>query len=136
MKVKTFLATIACVLAGGLSLANNAMAVTCPAGTIRAGQTVPTYAECNVEEVTGDDALVPTVTRILNVIVGIVGVVAVAMIIIGGVFFATSQGETAKTTRARNTILYGVVGLVIALLAFAIVNFVLTAIFPATPAGP
>ena len=51
------------------------------------------------------------------------------MIVMGGISFATSQGDTAKVAKARNTILYGVVGLVVALLAFAIVNFVLNSIF-------
>ena len=51
------------------------------------------------------------------------------MIVMGGISFATSQGDASKTTKARNTILYGVVGLVVALLAFAIVNFVLGAVF-------
>ncbi len=129
MRVKNFLATVACVLAGGLTLANNAMAanVTCPAGSPRPD--APTLAECSLPADADGDELMTTVNTILNVIVGIVGVVAVAVIIIGGILFATSTGETAKTTRARNTILYGVVGLVVSLLAFAIVNFVLTAIF-------
>ena len=75
--------------------------------------------------------LMSILTIIINVIVGVVGFVAVVMIIIGGISFATSQGDTARTTKARNTILYGVVGLVVALLAFAIVNFVLSSVFNA-----
>lgn len=51
------------------------------------------------------------------------------------VLFVTSTGEASKTTRARNTILYGVVGLVISLLAFAIVNFVLGSVFKVGGAG-
>ena len=66
---------------------------------------------------------------IINVIVGLVGIISVAVIVIGGISFATSQGDTAKTTKAKNTVLYGVVGLVVALLAFAIVNFVLQSVF-------
>lgn len=73
--------------------------------------------------------LMGTLTTIINVVVGMVGFVAVAMIVMGGISFATSQGDASKTTKARNTILYGVVGLVVALLAFAIVNFVLGAVF-------
>ncbi len=66
---------------------------------------------------------------IINVVVGVVSVIAVAVIVVGAILFVTSTGEAAKTTRARNTIIYGVVGLVISLLAFAIVNFVTKAIF-------
>ena len=76
-----------------------------------------------------NDNLMSTLTTIINVVVGVVGFVAVAMIVMGGISFATSQGDASKTTKARNTILYGVVGLVVALLAFAIVNFVLGAVF-------
>lgn len=73
--------------------------------------------------------LTTTINTIINVIIGVVGFVAVVMMIVGGISFITSQGDSAKVTKARNTILYGVVGLVVALLAFAIVNFVLGSVF-------
>lgn len=73
--------------------------------------------------------LMGTINTVINVIIGIIGMLAVIMIIVGGINFVLSQGDTAKVTKARNTILYGVVGLVVALLAFAIVNFVLTNVF-------
>ncbi len=69
--------------------------------------------------------LLGTVQTIINVVIGLVGVIAVVVMIIGGINFITSQGDTNKVTKARNTILYGVVGLIVALLAFAIVNFVM-----------
>ncbi len=75
--------------------------------------------------------LMNVLTIIINVVVGVVGFIAVAMIVMGGISFATSQGDSSKVAKARNTILYGVVGLVVALLAFAIVNFVLKSIFNA-----
>lgn len=73
--------------------------------------------------------LMKTINTAVNVVIGIIGMLAVVMIIMGGISFVTSQGDTAKVTKARNTILYGVVGLVVALLAFAIVNFVLSSVF-------
>lgn len=73
--------------------------------------------------------MMKTLNTVLNVIVGLVGFVAVAVMILGGISFATSQGDTAKTARAKNMIIFGLVGLIIALLAFAIVNFVLTNVF-------
>ena len=75
------------------------------------------------------DNLMGTLTTVINVILAVVGFIAVIMIIIGGISFITSQGDSSKVTKARNTILYGVVGLVVALLAFAIVNFVLKGVF-------
>lgn len=73
--------------------------------------------------------LMTTIKRVINTVIGIIGMLAVIMIIMGGINFVTSQGDTAKVAKARNTILYGVVGLVVALLAFAIVNFVLSNVF-------
>ena len=66
---------------------------------------------------------------IINVILSVLGIVTVIMIILGGVQYTTSAGDPAKVTKAKNTIMYGVIGLVIALLAFAIVNFVLANVF-------
>ncbi len=74
-------------------------------------------------------SLMSTLSVIINVALGVIGFVAVVMIIFGGVQYTTSSGDAAKVTKAKNTILYGIVGLVIALLAFAIVNFILSNIF-------
>ena len=72
---------------------------------------------------------VNTIVRtIINVIVYIVGLLAVIMIIYGGILYTTSAGDPGKVKKAKDTILYGIVGLVIAVLAFAIVNFILGSI--------
>lgn len=54
------------------------------------------------------------------------GVVAVIMIIIGAFRYVTSSGNSGAITSAKNTILYAVVGLIVALLAYAIVQYVTT----------
>lgn len=54
-----------------------------------------------------------------------IGIIAVIMIIIGGIKYVTSNGDAGQVTSAKNTVLYSVVGLVVALLAYAIVNFVI-----------
>ena len=64
----------------------------------------------------------------LNAVYVVIGIVAVIMIIIGGVNYATSQGDPTKIKKAKDTILYGIVGLVIVLMAFAITAFVLGAL--------
>lgn len=63
---------------------------------------------------------------ILNAVYVVIGMVAVIMIILGGVSYATSQGDAAKVKKGKDTILYGIIGLIVVLLAFAITNFVLT----------
>ena len=68
------------------------------------------------------------ITLIINAIIFIIGIVAVVMIILGGISYATSQGDPGKVKKGKDTILYGIIGLIVALLAFAIVNFVLGAL--------
>lgn len=67
-------------------------------------------------------------TNITNTILYIIGIIAIIMLIFGGIRYVTSGGDSKKVTDAKNTILYAIVGLVVALLAFAIVNFVLNAL--------
>ena len=86
-------------------------------------------AQCNVIPDEDGKDVMSTVATVINVIVGVVGIVSVAMIVLGGISYATSQGDAAKAKKAQNTIIYSVVGLLISLLAFAIVNFVLTSVF-------
>lgn len=71
------------------------------------------------------DQLPEVIQGILNAIILILGIVAVVFIIIGGVKYMTSTGNSEKTKEARNTILYAVIGLIVCVLAFAIVNFVI-----------
>ena len=80
-----------------------------------AGNTLP-------ENLTGGGGIV---TVIINTLLSIVGVVAVIMIIVGGFRMVVSGGNEKAVADARNTILYAVIGLIVAVLAFAIVNFVL-----------
>lgn len=64
-------------------------------------------------------------TTITNVLLYIVGAISVIMIIIGGIRYIVSGGNSNNVTEAKNTILYAVVGIVIAVLGYAIVNFVI-----------
>ena len=51
------------------------------------------------------------------------------MIIVAGFQMTTSAGDAAKVAKAKNTMLYAIIGLIITLLAYAIVNFVLKSAF-------
>ena len=75
-----------------------------------------------------EDDLQKKIKNILNTVFVFVGIIAVVMIIIGGVKYMTSMGDPGKVQSAKNTILYSVIGLIVAVSAFAIVNFVLGAI--------
>ena len=62
---------------------------------------------------------------ILNSVYIIIGITAVVFIIIGGIGYMTSQGDSAKLTKSKHTIMYSLIGLVVTILAFAITSFIL-----------
>jgi hypothetical protein len=66
--------------------------------------------------------------NIANILIFLVGAIAVLVLILGGLTYVTSTGDAARIKRAKDTILYGVVGIVVAILAYAIVNFVIGAL--------
>ncbi len=63
---------------------------------------------------------------VINIFSLIVGVVSVIMIIIGGLKYITSGGDSGNITGAKNTILYAIIGLVVVALAQVVVRFVLS----------
>jgi glucose uptake protein GlcU len=60
----------------------------------------------------------------LNIAYFLLGVIAVIVIIVGGITYAGSNGNSANVTKAKNMLLYAVVGLVVVIGAYAITNFV------------
>jgi quinol-cytochrome oxidoreductase complex cytochrome b subunit len=73
------------------------------------------------------DTLIKTT---VNTLLFVVGVASVIVIIIGGIMYTTSAGDASSVTKAKNTILYAIIGLVVAFLAFAIVNWVVGVFSP------
>jgi len=69
--------------------------------------------------------LTAQVQLIINLLIGLIAVSAVIMLIIGGFRYVFSQGNDTATKGAKDTILYAIIGIVISILAFAIVNFVI-----------
>ena len=76
-------------------------------------------------ELIGDNGVF---SRITNIALLAIGVISVIMLIYGGLRYILSGGDSKKVTDAKNTILYAIIGLIISLLAYAIVNFVLTSV--------
>jgi hypothetical protein len=70
----------------------------------------------------GDTGIFRTIT---NVLLFIIGAISVIMLIIGGIRYVVSGGDSGAVTAAKNTILYAVIGIIVALLAYALVNFVI-----------
>ncbi len=75
-----------------------------------------------------EDQLMTTVGNVLNAIYGIIAIIAVIMIVIAGIKYSTSQGDPGKVQGAKNTIMYAIIGLIITISAFAITNFILSAL--------
>ncbi len=74
---------------------------------------------------TGTTTELPTaIINILNGVLGVLAAVAVVVIVIGGINYMTSAGDAAKVKKAKDTILYAVIGLIVCALAAVIVNFV------------
>ena len=66
------------------------------------------------------------VQYVVGIIVGLTGTVALVFIIIGGIHYMTATGDANKLKKAKDTILYAVIGLVISGLAFAITNWIIS----------
>lgn len=69
-------------------------------------------------------------STISSVLLFIVGAIAVIMIVIGGLRYVISGGDASQVQAAKNTILYALVGIIIAILAYAAVNFVINSFTP------
>lgn len=67
------------------------------------------------------------INTIVNTLLYILGAIAVIMIIVGGIMYVTSGGDAGNVKKAKDTILYSVIGLIVAILAFTIINFVVAA---------
>lgn len=75
---------------------------------------------------TGASGLNTLLVKVVNIFSAVVGVIAVLMIIFGGLKYITSGGDSSNVSTAKNTIIYAIVGLVIVALAQIIVRFVLS----------
>lgn len=105
---------------------------------------LPTFADsgsnanavCNGVNVTGgggcgagdkgaSDSINSVIKTVVNILSWVVGIAAVIMVIIGGLLYVISSGDATKAAKARNTIIYALVGLVVVALAQVIVRFVI-----------
>lgn len=111
-----------------LALITGFMAVALPVGvgasdaTDQACKLDPTSALCKDKDKNNVPKFIKT---LVNVLLFVLGAVSVIVIIFAGIFYTTSIGDSALVTKAKNTLLYAVVGLIVALMSYAIVNFVL-----------
>ena len=69
---------------------------------------------------------------IANVLIFLVGAIAVIYLIIGGLRYVTSGGDPKAVSAAKDTILYAIIGIVVAVIAYALVTFVISSLSRAT----
>ena len=121
------------ILAGSMMLALFASAFVMPVsvyaadieGNLCAGVNLKVGDKtCDASE--ADEKVNSLITDIINIFSLVVGVIAVIMIIIGGLKYIMSSGDSNNITSAKNTILYAIIGLVIVAMSQFIVRFVLT----------
>ncbi len=86
-----------------------------------AGQVKVKPSDINIPDVSAISVL----GGVLDGIYFIVGAVAVVIIILAGFSFASAAYDPAKIAKAKNAILYSVVGLIIVIIAFAITQFII-----------
>lgn len=80
----------------------------------------------------GDRPLTETIASIINTILGLLGIVAVVLILYAGFLWMTAAGNDEKITQAKKIMQAGIIGLVIIFSAYAIARFVLERIITAT----
>lgn len=107
---------------GGTGAASGSRAGVCEGIAMATGQGCD-----DATAASGVNNIIGTVVNVLSIAVGII---AVIMIIIGGLKYITSSGDSNNVTSAKNTILYAVVGLVIVAIAQFIVRFVVSKAAP------
>lgn len=124
-KSKIIFSTIAAIL--GLSLfgtvSNTQAEDICSQNPKNYPATVWEAAGCNNDT---NNALPSFIVNILNGIIAVSGLIAVIYVVIGGINYMTSAGDSAKLQKAKSTILYACIGIIIAVLSFAIVNFTIS----------
>ena len=89
---------------------------------VKKGIKTATTADMENKSIAGEGGLI---SILINFLLWTVGILSVVMIIFSGFRYITSAGDASKTKSAQSTLTYSVVGLIVAILAYAIVNMVI-----------
>jgi hypothetical protein len=129
-KLKRIALTLAAVFALGVPtlvpVAVHAQQALDIKGSLNCGADVEVDKTGCAPSTTAGTGLSDLIKKIINIFSVIVGVIAVVMIIVGGLKYITSGGDSSNVSGAKNTIIYAIVGLIIVALAQFIVHFVLS----------
>ncbi len=73
----------------------------------------------------GDNAVLDTISKVIDIMSYVAGILAVIMVIYGGFLYVTSAGEPQKAATGRQTIIYSLIGIVVVVVARQLILFVL-----------
>lgn len=118
--------SVVALTSGSASAATNLQDALCTGSDLQVNVSGTVASNCAAIGDASDTKLNNTITLVINIFSMIVGLIAVIMIIVGGLKYITSGGDSGKVTSAKNSIIYAIIGLVIVALAQIIVRFVLS----------
>ncbi len=114
----------ALVLTFGLSARMSTAALTCPDGTTeKAGICIPVNNN-STDSILGSDSLVGLIKNVLNILLYIAGAISVLFVVIGGYQYLSSGGNEEAAEKGRKTVTNAIIGIVVVVLAFTIINVV------------
>ncbi|MBI3494822.1 hypothetical protein HY004_02465 [Candidatus Saccharibacteria bacterium] len=98
-----------------------------PASQVSAAQAIPQCdKDTNAAICQTKTGLISGILKsVINTMIFLAGSIAVIMIVVGGIRYITSDGDPGAATKAKNTIIYALVGVVVAIMSYSIVNFVI-----------
>ncbi|NCQ54285.1 hypothetical protein COV88_03165 [Candidatus Saccharibacteria bacterium CG11_big_fil_rev_8_21_14_0_20_41_19] len=117
-KIKNIILTLGLVMSFGL------VALPTTVGAINVFQTCEDGSTSAVCTSTKTDNLSTYIKTIVNVLLFVLGTVSVITIIVSGIRYTTSHGEAKAVQAAKDTLMYAVIGLIVAIMSYAVVNFV------------
>ena len=111
------------LMVGALTLVSMLPVASAASSLINAGDNPSRIAEATG----GEGNLRGLVLRIINYFLGFLGILAVIMVIYGGVTYVTAAGQDEQIGNAKKIIMYSLIGIIVILLSFAVVNTILGA---------
>ena len=108
---------------GFVATPNVSAATDCDPGTAGLNTECIPQGQGQRSDLFGTDGVV---TNIINTMLFIIGILAVIMLIFGGIRYVTSSGDAGRVTAAKNTVMYAIIGLIVAIVAWAVVNWVMS----------
>ena len=112
------------VFAGIFAIPISLTSITSPAYAVNVLKEGKGHDGLSKAEANGEKDINSLVSRVIYTLLFLIGAIAVIAIIIGGIRYTTSNGDQGQIKSAKDTIMYACIGLVVAIMAGGIVNFV------------